>query len=899
LEPQEFKATSDQKRLARIIRGQPTRILLSWVLALLLPLFFFLLARRFNRIETPRQFSPSARQPQLLPSSLRDFRGISLLEYLSQARFETPDLKDAQHRLRRSHWRSFRPPFAPHADHRAVQFVAITTSQIEQQTPPAEMGANWAPDIRTWNSAQGSYDGREALLAPPNSRITFSLYLPSKARLRLSPAVVGPMYGSVTFEASIQTRNNEPTIISSYVVTASQQPAWHDLEIDLEPYGDQHVELELRTQSNAAGDPPSALWGDPVLVVPHTTDVPYNIVWIVVDALRPDFMSTWHTEARKHWKEQARLDPLEAWLPALPSVAPHLEAIAKAGTAFIDTTSAASWTRPGTLAMLTGTFVTELGLDATPWILSAHDTEQFYASRPPLLANTLRAVGVTTQAIVNNYFLTGYSLAGIDTGFASMIDHRSDLYDTKRITHDATKWLDKHAKERFFLFLNFNSPHYPYTPESVYLNQVPLAPLGPKEPMVRNYLGEIAKDDEAIGTVLEKLSSLDLTKKTLVIVTSDHGETLSSAHEILSPPIDGLRRPMRFHHANAMYEETVRVPLLFSLPERLPTDVSVATPAQTIDIVPTILEIEKLPADPKMSGHSLLPFMQAQGLADPERPIFTEGRAARSLRVNRWRYIERDSIEKTTAGGRIRVRVPDELYDLSQDPGERHNVAKEQPDDLTRMREKMAEALRKSRSAEARRSSSLAGSRVVLAPDTSSFVWLRVRFASAGQKRSYGFSLSAWGEKKSEENRIIFDVLPIRLDPQTITHNATSVDAMVTIGADEIAGFDIKLKAESLPLRWDLSLDHQPLPAALVHGGPYGLSLPALLFGIQDTDVRQMIVASQVPEINVHHDVGVFVVLDRGVDLPNREAAVTDEASKEVGTLLKTWGYAAPSPGTP
>ena len=75
-------------------------------------------------------------------------------------------------------------------------------------------------------------------------------------------------------------------------------------------------------------------------------------------------------------------------------------------------------------------------------------------------------------------------------------------------------------------------------------------------------MAEGAKDDAAIGVLLAKIEALGLTQSTLVVVTSDHGETLSSAHDGY-----GLEHmPMRFHHAVGNFEETTRIPIVMALP---------------------------------------------------------------------------------------------------------------------------------------------------------------------------------------------------------------------------------------------------------------------------------------------------------------------------------------------
>jgi arylsulfatase A-like enzyme len=80
-------------------------------------------------------------------------------------------------------------------------------------------------------------------------------------------------------------------------------------------------------------------------------------------------------------------------------------------------------------------------------------------------------------------------------------------------------------------------------------------------------MAEAAKDDEAIGVLIQSLSEAGLRERTIVVVTADHGETMSSAHGGTSA-LD--RMPVRYHHAVSNYEETARVPILVVAPGLLP-----------------------------------------------------------------------------------------------------------------------------------------------------------------------------------------------------------------------------------------------------------------------------------------------------------------------------------------
>src|SRR5262249_27408956 len=160
----------------------------------------------------------------------------------------------------------------------------------------------------------------------------------------------------------------------------------------------------------------------------------YNVLWIVVDALRPDVLASFHDDAEDKKRHSAPLPPLEALLPKIPGLTPAIDELTTKGARFTHAYSAACWTRPGTLAMLSGARSSELGIDTTSWMLLPGEVARFYASDPPLLPLVLRKHGVATRAFVNNYFMVGYAPVGIDMGFERVADHRYRTRDTLEVT---------------------------------------------------------------------------------------------------------------------------------------------------------------------------------------------------------------------------------------------------------------------------------------------------------------------------------------------------------------------------------------------------------------------------------------------------------------------------------
>ena len=531
-----------------------------------------------------------------------------LVEALADARLEVPNLAAAQPAFD-SYWRKLRGPWVrlPGTAGRLANTVSLRTSADSeaQWAVPTQAGETWVPDARVWNMNEGSFDQREAIYAPSPATLTFHLTVPPSARLRFAPALLSTLGATTLFEVTLVDAAGVEHPVWQMRAPPGAAKKWTDVDQDLSAWGGQSVDLRFRTSTKPTGGIALALWGDPVLVAKEPTRVPYDVLWIVVDALRPDVAASLHNATEDAANLAAPHPPLEAVLPAIPGLMPNIDALAARGVHFEHAWSAGAWTRPGTLAMLSGERSSELGIDTLSWVIPADRVGRYYASEPPLVPRVLRKSGVATAAFVNNFFMAGYAAVGLDMGFERVTDHRYRTRDTAAITRDALAWLDGHGQDRFFLFVNFNSPHQPYDPPKEMLGRVPPpcldhgpakpqtcppGPAGPRDPQVRAYMAEGAKDDAAIGLLLEKLAELEVSEHTLVIVTSDHGETLSAAHDAPAPATSehgrnaGTPAPnpsersgdssgdgpdkmsMRFHHAIGDFEETTRVPIVMALP---------------------------------------------------------------------------------------------------------------------------------------------------------------------------------------------------------------------------------------------------------------------------------------------------------------------------------------------
>lgn len=164
--------------------------------------------------------------------------------------------------------------------------------------------------------------------------------------------------------------------------------------------------------------------------------------------------------------------------------------------------------------------------------------------------------------------------------------------------------------------------------------------------LVRSYLASTSFVDSQVGRVLEALELSGHQDDTIVVLWSDHGWHLGEKE------ITGK---------NTLWDRSTRVPLIFAGPGVVAGQ-RCKSPAELLDIYPTLVEMCDLPEKEGLEGHSLTPQL-ADATAKREWPAITTHNAGNhGLRTDKWRYIR-------YADG------SDELYDMTSDPNEWHNVA--------------------------------------------------------------------------------------------------------------------------------------------------------------------------------------------------------------------------------
>jgi tetratricopeptide (TPR) repeat protein len=318
---------------------------------------------------------------------------------------------------------------------------------------------------------------------------------------------------------------------------------------------------------------------------------------------------------------------------------PAIDRLRADGILFERAYSPVPLTLPAHASMLTGLLPPHHGVrDNIGYSLSGES---------PTLAGVLGGHGYRTGAAVSGIVLRR------ETGIASGFEHFDDRFDAGELAvlgeiqragtetvETIIPWLETVAEEPLFLFVHLYDPHTPYDPPEPYASRY-----------ASPYDGEIAFADEAVGRLLKELDRLGLYERSMIILTSDHGEGLFDHGE--------------GEHGIFLYRESLQVPLLVKLPSGELAGNVVPDPVQLSDIPPTVLSWIGVTTPEAMTG---VPLLELVGSSSVERVIYGESfypelrlgwSALRSLISNNYHYIEAPSPE---------------LFDLVADPWEHDNL---------------------------------------------------------------------------------------------------------------------------------------------------------------------------------------------------------------------------------
>ncbi|NLH42483.1 MAG: arylsulfatase [Planctomycetes bacterium] len=251
---------------------------------------------------------------------------------------------------------------------------------------------------------------------------------------------------------------------------------------------------------------------------------------------------------------------------------------------------------------------------------------------------------------------------------------------------EALKFLDRHRKQPFFLYLAFTIPHAnnESKPDGM---EVPsygaYADRDWPNPQ-KGYAAMITRMDRDIGRLLDRLKALGLDGKTLVLFSSDNGpHREGGADPAFFRSSGGLRGDKR-----DLYEGGIRVPLIARWPGRIPAGSGSDHVCAFWDFLPTCCELAGVATPRKMDGLSYLPTLLGRSDEQQSHPYlyweFHEQGKKQAVRMGNWKGV-RLNVAKAPNG-------PIELYDLAADPAERENIADRNPEVVSRIASIMTSA---------------------------------------------------------------------------------------------------------------------------------------------------------------------------------------------------------------
>jgi len=452
-----------------------------------------------------------------------------------------------------------------------------------------------------------------------------------------------------------------------------------------------------------------AVWGAPldprplddavVTAVPPPAGTP-DVIIVSLDTTRADHLSTYGYGRR---------------------TSPNLTAFAADALRFTQARSPAAWTLPGHASLFTGMYPSRHGAHlAGKWLEgeSIDGRRRVAFPLPPqavTLAEVLRDRGYRAGAFVANFSYL-YRDFGLAQGFARYDDAPAVLLrlpphvvrfarqfrpgyllkpfrSARDINAAALSWLDQTPPARpAFLFLNYMEAHQPWLapppydrwardlPDAHRLARTDLYTHVPKRFtenerrfIEANYDGQLAAMDGALGELFTALKARTRYDDALIIVTADHGEFLGE-HEQVG------------HIGRMLYEPVLHVPLVVKLPGAARPRGDRTGPVQLVDVLPTVVAAAGAVLPKGVQGEPLLQVTHASIAEEDINPFLVSRYGENYDRGIRVVYDGNYKLISTSRGQQM-------LFDLQDDPGETRDLAREQPERVAALRQRLEATL--------------------------------------------------------------------------------------------------------------------------------------------------------------------------------------------------------------
>lgn len=375
----------------------------------------------------------------------------------------------------------------------------------------------------------------------------------------------------------------------------------------------------------------------PTIPVPAEFKRPWNVLLLTIDTVRYD-----HTTFGGY-----------ATGPKQRDTTPRLAELVKRSTSFTWTMAPSAGTMASIPAIITSKyFHSGIALDET----NPKGTPPRIKPENTTLPEIMKRGGYHTGVIASHDWWNDWGMEqGVDD-YDNSIGKVPDPYRVAadKVTDHILAWVSQQQSRKWFLWAHYIDPH------GRYVAHPDVVDYGSKEEDL--YDAELKWTDQQVGRLLDELRRLPSSENTIIVITSDHGESMAEHNVPLGT------------HGIALYRELLHVPMIFYIPDNAAREVGGAV--SNLDIVPTLAELCGIDVhDLSFEGRSLVTQLFS-GRADHQRIVFAETNAPGKQRAaisEAWKLIYY-----------INSNVY-ELFDLAADPWEHANLAPNNPPALATM----------------------------------------------------------------------------------------------------------------------------------------------------------------------------------------------------------------------
>ena len=539
-------------------------------------------------------------------------------------------------------------------------------------------------------------EAREVLFEHPDSTVTFrDVSIHKDARLSFGIGINEPAWDKegdgVLFEIILTDDKSQKHPLYSRYIDPKNNPddrKWFDEVVDLKAFEGKNVSFTFKTSSGPKGNKACdwAGWSEPQISSQKLIRVKRkhspNVILISIDTLRPDYLGCYGQSM---------------------NISPYVDKLAGRGVLFKNAIAQSPWTLPSHMSILTSLY---------PAVHLVQNDISVLPEERISLVEILKGEGYYTAAFVDGGYLShkyGYS-----QGF--------DVYDDtgghiKKINKKMMRFLEEHFQKQFFLFMHVFDVHGPYQPPSPYNK---MFYKGNKEDPDNHsmdflkeidyhkyqkfddvtdinyikalYAGSVSYVDNELGKLFTMLEKLNVFDNTLIVFLSDHGESLFEHHIYMG-------------HGLFLYDNEVKIPLIIKPPASNHEKTVINNQVESIDVMPTILDLLDIPQSKEGQGRSLAKCMRDTKFVEEDHYAFGESSNTGGtpfIRSNKWKFIAK---MKKDVNEVIRIHLKpsskidlthyvldeEQLYDLERDPLERINLISKEAGIAEELRKRLSQ----------------------------------------------------------------------------------------------------------------------------------------------------------------------------------------------------------------